>query len=126
MVAAAPCLLSCQHEVPRADEDDIAGIYYLVSVNETAIPGTVAHDGTPLELLSGTFVISDDGTCFSRTRFVAPDGQQITREVSADYEVQNSRLSMQWEGAGVTEGTVQGDVFVMDNHGMIFEYTRRP
>jgi hypothetical protein len=48
----------------------------------------------------------------------------MTREVYAKYRVQNSRLIMQWEGAGITEGTVEGDTFVMDNHGMIFEYAR--
>ncbi len=125
-IAAALVLVSCQHSVQRADESDVAGIYYLVSVDETAIPGAVSHRGTPLELLSGTFIISDDGTCFSRTRFVAPDGNETTREVYANYQVNDSQLIMQWEGAGVTEGTVKGDVFVMDNHGMIFEYSRRP
>ena len=126
LVAVALVLVSCQQDLQRTDGSDIAGIYYLVEVDGTAIPGTVSHNGTPLDLRSGTFIISDDGTCFSRTRFVAPDGNEVTREVNADYEGQGSQLVMQWEGAGVTEGTVQGDVFVMDNHGMIFEYSRRP
>lgn len=126
LIAAALFLVSCQHDLQRADESQIAGIYYLVKVAGTAIPSTVSHDGAPLKVLSGTFIIGADGTCFSRTRFVAPDGNEITREVNADYRIQDSRLIMQWEGAGVTEGTVQGDVFVMDNHGTIFEYSRRP
>ena len=124
LIAATLALVSCQQNLQRADESDIAGIYYLLKVDGTAIPGTVLHDGKPLKVLSGTFIISKDGTCFSRTRFVAPDGNETTREVDADYRVQGPQLIMQWEGAGVTEGTVQGDNFVMDNHGMIFEYSR--
>ena len=125
LIAAALALVSCEQNLQRPDESNVAGIYYLVMVDGTAIPVTVSHDGTPLKVLSGTFIISKDGTCFSRTRFVAPDGNETTREVDADYRVQGSQLIMQWEGAGTTEGTVQGDVFVMDNHGMIFEYSRR-
>jgi len=125
LIAAALALVSCQQNLQRPDENNIAGIYYLVKVDGTAIPVTVSHDGTPLIVLSGTFIISKDRTCFSRTRFVAPDGKEMTREVNADYQVQGSKLIMQWQGAGETEGTVQGDVFIMDNHGMIFEYSRR-
>ena len=50
----------------------------------------------------------------------------MPREVRAKYLVRDSRLIMTWEGAGITEGTVAGDIFVMDNHGMMFEYTRNP
>ena len=31
---------------------------------------------------------------------------------------------MQWEGAGTTTGTAQGDNFTMDNEGMIFVYKK--
>ena len=90
------------------------------------MPGTVSHDGVALEVRSGTFIISADGTCFSSMRFTVPGGEDVTREVHAQYVARDFRLIMTWEGAGITEGTVEGDIFVMDNHGMIFEYTRNP
>ena len=31
---------------------------------------------------------------------------------------------MQWQGAGTTTGTIDGETFSMDNHGMIFTYSR--
>jgi hypothetical protein len=119
-------LAACQEVVRPVDKNDITGIYYLLKVDDTALPGTVYHDDVALEIRSGTFIISADGTCFSRTRFTAPGGEEVTREVHAQYVVRDSRLIMTWEGAGMTEGTVEGDNFVMDNHGMIFEYTRNP
>ncbi len=124
LAVVALFLVACQHGLERVNDNDITGIYYLAKVDGSAVPTTVSHDGVELQTLSGTFVISEDGTCFSRTRFVPPDGTEITREVYAKYQVQDSRLIMQWEGAGVTEGTIEGDTFVMDNHGMIFQYKR--
>ena len=129
MVVAMITILSiaaCQQTVMPVDGSVITGIYYLLKVDGTEIPGTVMHDDTPLEIHSGTFFISDDGTCFTTTRFTPPGREEETREVHAKYVVQDSRIIMKWEGAGTTEGTVEGDIFIMDNHGMIFEYTRSP
>ena len=120
------CLTACQGAVRPHDSDHVTGIYYLLKVDGNPVPGTVSHDGAALELHSGTFIISEDGTCFSRTRFISPAGEEVIREVRAHYVVEGSRLIMKWEGAGTTEGTVENDIFIMDNHGMIFEYTRNP
>lgn len=124
VLVCAILLAACQGVV----QDDIAGamsgIYYLVKVDGVAIPGKVYHDGVPLEVASGVFIISTDGTCLSKTRFVTPGGEALTREVQASYRIEGSRLVMQWAGAGTTEGSVDGNTFVMDNHGMIFEYHR--
>ena len=119
-------LAACQQTVRHVDGGDITGIYYLLKVDGTTMPGTVMHDGAPMSIHSGTFFINDDGTCFSRTRFTPTGREEETREVHAKYEVQDSRLIMKWEGAGTTEGKLEGDIFTMDNHGMIFEYTRSP
>lgn len=121
---AALFLVACQGVVQSVNRNDITGIYYLVKVDGSAIPATVSHDGVPLHISSGTFFISADGTCFSRTHFVPPGGVETTREVNATYKRDGSRLTMKWHNAGITEGTVEGDTFVMDNHGMIFEYAR--
>ena len=123
VLAAALLLFACQG-MPGVDGTDVTGIYYLARVDGLAVPADVTHDGAVLHVQSGTFIISDDGTCFSRTHFVAPDGTPTMREVDADYRIDNGRLIMQWKGAGITEGTVEGDTFVMDNHGMVFEYAK--
>ncbi len=53
-----------------------------------------------------------------------PSGQPQSREVSATYTRDGSRLTMQWQGAGVTIGTIEGDTFTMDNEGQIFLYRK--
>ena len=118
-------LAACQEVIRPVGGNDIAGIYYLFMVDGTELPGTVSHDGTAMEIRSGTFMISEDGTCYSTTRFAIPGGKEMTRKVRAKYVVRDTQLIMQWEGAGTTEGTVSGDIFTMDNHGMIFKYTRK-
>lgn len=114
----------CQSDVTKIDDSDITGIYYLVKVDGAEIPAKIFHDGVPMHILSGTFIISTDGTCFSRMRFVAPQGEETIREVNAKFRVDEEKIIMQWENAGVTEGTVTGDTFTMDNHGTIFEYKK--
>lgn len=125
-IIAAVFLVACQTGMEAADGTDISGIYYLMEVDGSAVPAKVSHDGQALEVNSGIFMISDNKTCFSRTRFVPPDGNEITREVKARYRIKDSRLIMKWENAGTTEGTVEGDIFTMDNHGMIFVYSKKP
>lgn len=122
MLAVPGCLA-----LDTSDSDNpVTGIYYLVKVDGSGVPTDVSHDGTMLHVRSGVFIISDDGSCFSRTHFIPPGGEEIIREVHASFIADESRLVMKWEGAGVTEGTVAGKTFTMDNHGVIFEYVRRP
>ncbi len=124
MLVVALFAYGCQGSTGSATQDEVTGIYYLVRVDGSEAPAAVHHDGTMMEVRSGTLIISDDGTCFSRTRFTPHGGEEMTREAYAKYKVEGSRLFMKWKGAGTTEGTVQGDTFVMNNHGMIFEYAK--
>jgi len=103
---------------------DIAGSYTLVSINGTPLPFTVTHEGPGIQVTSGTFTIRPDGTCASVTAFVMPSGQAQSREVSATYTRDGSKLTMQWQGAGVTNGTIEGDTFTMDNEGQLFLYRK--
>lgn len=119
-------LAACQEAIRPVGDNDITGIYYLLKVDGSEIPGTVSHDGTAMEIVSGTFIISADGTCLSIMHFSVSGSEEMTREVRAKYVVRDARLIMTWEGAGTNEGAVAGDIFTMDNHGMIFEYTRNP
>lgn len=104
--------------------DGPAGEYALVSVNGNRVPTSVSHDGVTLQVRSGTFTINADGTCSSKTVFVPPSGSEVAREVTATYTKVGSTLIMQWQGAGTTVGTIQGNTFTMDNEGMAFVYTR--
>jgi len=103
---------------------DIAGSYTLVSINGTPLPFTVTHEGPGIQVTSGTFTIRPDDTCASVVAFLMPSGQAQSREVSATYTRDGSKLTMQWQGAGVTICTVEGDTFTMDNEGQLFLYRR--
>lgn len=112
-------------EAEQAAPIDVAGVYQLMTVNAARLPAAVLHGTTNITVNSGTFTITADGTCASMTKFVVPSGAEIKREVNAKYTQDGDELRMQWEGFGTTIGKVKGDVFKMDNEGMIFEYRRQ-
>ena len=117
-------LSACSPEAKVANGGDPTGVYTLVSVNGNVVPASVSHDGTALQVRSGTFIIKADGTCGTKTVFVPPSGSEVAREVSATYTRKGSNLTMQWRGAGTTTGTVEGNTFTMDNEGMVFVYKK--
>jgi hypothetical protein len=117
-------LSGCEPESNDAGGGDPAGVYALVSVNGSQVPASVTHDGVALQVRSGTFTLKADGTCGTQTVFVPPSGQEATREVSATYTRQGAELTMQWQGAGHTTGTLEGNTFTMDNEGMVFVYRK--
>lgn len=103
---------------------EIGGTYTLLSINGKTLPFTVTHEGPGIQVTSGTFTIRPDGTCASVVAFVMPSGQAQSREVSATCTRDGSKLTMQWQGAGVTNGTIEGDTFTMDNEGQLFLYRK--
>ncbi len=103
--------------------DDIAGRYQLDSVNGLVVPATIAHGGN-IRVLKGEFIIRSDGTMQSITTFKPPSGGKITRKVNAAATRDGNQLFMQWQGAGSTAGTLQGQTFTHDNAGMILVYSR--
>ena len=124
MLAAGLVLSACSnHESERVD---LPGKYDLVSVDGNVVPAKVSHEGTELQVLSGTFTFNDDGTCSSKMIFVPPSGPEATREVSATYTREGSKLTMKWEGAGTTTGTIEGDTFTMNNEGMVLVFRKAP
>lgn len=118
------CMAGCSKQKPALQSDEPAGAYALVSVNGNQVPADVDHDGVTLKVLSGMFTINDDGTCRSKTVFVVPSGTETEREVNATYTQDGPTLTMQWEGAGMTVGVVEGNTFTMDNEGMVFVYSK--
>jgi hypothetical protein len=123
--AAAPAPL--RTAAPAAAQPaDISGTYTLVSVNGSALPYTMTHEPPGVRVTSGSFRIDADGTCTSDVSFVLPSGEAMSRPVSATWTRDGTRLTMSWQGAGVTNGTVEGDTFTMDNEGQIFVYRKSP
>jgi hypothetical protein len=124
LLTAGLLLSACKPEAKVAKDVDPTGVYALVSVNGNQVPASVSHDGTALQVRSGTFTIKADGTCSTKTVFVPPSGSEVAREVSATYTKEGSKLTMQWKGAGTTTGTIEGKTFKMDNEGMVFVYRK--
>jgi hypothetical protein len=114
----------CKQEAKVATDANAAGTYALVSVDGKKVPCDVQHEGHALAVKSGSFIINPDGTCSSKVIFGPPSGGDATREVKATYTRQGSKLTMQWEGAGTTTGSVEGDTFTMNNEGMVFAYRK--
>jgi hypothetical protein len=97
------------------------GTYALVTVDGNKVPCTVQHEGHTMTVNSGSFIINADGTCSSKM-FLA--GRDAAIEVKATYTREGPKLTMQWQGAGMTIGTVDGDTFTMNNEGMVFVYKK--
>jgi hypothetical protein len=119
-------LSACKPASSVATGSDPAGVYVLVSVSGNKVPGSVTNtqDGVVLQVHSGTFTIKADGTCGTKTIFVPPGGGEQTQEVSATYTKEGSKLTMQWQGAGMTTGTIDGNTFTMENEGMVLVYRK--
>ena len=105
---------------PAADTNPV-GTYALVTVDGNKVPCTVQHEGHTMTIKSGGFIINADGTCSSKM-FLA--GRDAAIEVKAAYTREGPKLTMQWQGAGMTIGTVEGDTFTMNNEGMVFAYRK--
>ncbi len=105
---------------------DIVGTYTLVSINGSPLPYVVTHEPPGVTVTSGAFTINADGTCVSRIAFTMPSGQATSREVGATWTREGSKLTMAWQGAGTTTGTVEGGTFTMENEGQLFAYRRAP
>ena len=97
------------------------GTYTLVTVDGNKVPYTVQHEGHTMTINSGSFIINADGTCSSKMSLA---GRDAPIEVKATYTREGPKLTMQWQGAGMTIGTVEGDTFTMNNEGMVFAYRK--
>jgi hypothetical protein len=123
--ALAVGCVGCGEKAKVAEQVNPAGVYTLVSVDGKNVPCTVSHQGHEVDVKSGVFTINAEGTCSSDINFSIPSGGENRRAVKATYTLERSTLTMKWEGAGMTIGTVEGDTFTMNNEGMIFSYRRQ-
>jgi len=124
-ICVATCFVSaCKKQEVGSGTDGFTGVYTLISVNGNPVPSSITHQGVTLSVRSGTFTINADGTCISKTVFAPPSGSEVAREVSATYTKDGATLTMKWKNAGTTTGTVEGNMFTMDNEGMVFVYKK--
>ena len=117
-------LSACKKEAIVTEQPELTGTYALITVNGTKVPATVSHDGANLQVRSGSFTFKADGTCGTKTIFVPQSGTEATREASATYTRDGSKLTMRWQAAGTTDGTVAGNTFTMTNEGMVLVYQK--
>jgi hypothetical protein len=101
-----------------------AGVYALVSVDGKTVPGTINHEGTAMDISSGSFTITTNGQCFCRMIVSVGDRKNITCDTRATYTLKGAELTMQWQGAGQTTGVIAGRTFTMGNEGMAFVYRK--
>ena len=125
VLALAGCKPAAKAVPDKAVADiNPAGVYTLASVDGKPVPCALTHEGMTMTVKSGGFTIGADGTCSSKMNVSVLSHGDIDREVKATYTRQGARLTMQWEGAGTTIGTVDGNKFTMDNEGMVFAYQK--
>jgi hypothetical protein len=115
---------STNSEQKAAADTNPFGTYTLVSVNGNTLPYALQHEGATPTIKSGSFIINSNGTCISKVNFSMPSGGDNSREVKATYTQEGQKFTMKWEGAGMTVGTVQSNMFTMDNEGMVFAYRK--
>ncbi len=105
---------------PAADINPV-GTYTLATVDGKKVPCTVQHEGHTMTIKSGSFIINADGTCSSK---MSLEGRDAAIEVKATYTREGPKLTMKWQGAGMTIGTVEGDTFTMNNEGLVLAYRK--
>ena len=117
-------LTGCQGATALAARNHPAGLYRLVSIDGKMIPCDLSHEGASLVVQSGSISFNADGTCRSLTVFSVPPRRDIHREVNATYTQNGKELAIQWLGAGTTKGRLNGNVFTMNNEGLILVYRK--
>lgn len=117
--------VSASENQQTKQDTTFAGTYKLFSVNGNKVPATLSHDDVKFQVTSGSFIIKANGTCISKMNFIPPDAPaEVTREVKATFVKDGPKMMMQWEGAGQTTGTLEGNTFTMDNEGMVLVYKK--
>ena len=117
-------LTGCKNQTPVTASLNPVGDYTLVSIDGRNVPCNLTHEGAAMIVKSGSFTINADGTCRSFTTFAVPPHPDVHREVKATYTQNGVALVMRWQGAGLTQGQINGNEFTMNNEGMLFSYRK--
>lgn len=103
---------------------DPAGAYTLVSVDGKTVPCIINHEGTAMNVQSGTFTITTNGHITSVMVVSVGDRKNIRCETHATYKAKDSEFTMKWQNAGMTKGRLTGQTFTMTNEGMAYVYRK--
>ncbi len=118
-----PALTGCKNKTVVTGPDPV-GVYTLVSVDGKTLPCTLTHAGTTMNIQSGSFTITAEGKCTSSINLSMGSNQNLTKITQATFTQSGAELTMNWERAGTTRGSVADDTFTMNNEGMIFAYRK--
>lgn len=119
------CALTRSHGQP-ADKATVnpAGTYSLISVDGKAVPCTINHEGTDMNIHSGTFTITTNDQITSVMNISVGEQKDIRIERHATYTQNGAELTMKWQSFGMTKGRVAGQTFIMTNEGMAYIYQK--
>jgi hypothetical protein len=124
LVVLLLCGLARGHAQSATKSNSPTGVYSLVSVDGKDVPCTIKHEGTAMNVHSGTFTISTNGQVTSVMTVSVGDRKNARIETHATYTVKESELTMKWQNAGTTKGRVAGQTFTMTNEGMVYVYKK--
>lgn len=120
LLVAALSLFACSREA-----FDHTGTYSMVSIDDNELPYAPAHQGqTGPEIVSGSLTLNADGTFAFSMSYRNPSGAIGENNLDGTYTVEGSEFRLQWQGAGVTLGTLDGDRFSFNNEGMVFTFQK--
>jgi hypothetical protein len=103
---------------------EVAGTFELVTVDGNPVPYAPSHEGGAPEVLSSTLILNTDGTFQMTMTYATSPGNSITRDFSGSYTLEGDNLHFEWEGAGTTPGTLNGDTLTFTNEGVVFAYSK--
>lgn len=126
LVVSALALLAvgCQQQPKSSTPPDATGTYTLATVGGQKLPCTPPHQGGAPEVRAGSITLQADGTFTSTMTYAGPGGQAGSRDFSGTYTRQGSSFKLQWKGAGTTTATLDGNIFTMNNEGLLFAYRK--
>jgi hypothetical protein len=110
------------------------GTYRLVSIDGHPVPYAPvdphgpAHASPGPEIVTGTIVLGADGTFRSTMAYrIERDGsiRAMEREFTGTWVREGPGYRLDWDGAGQTPATLEGDTFTYDNVGMLLAYRRQ-
>lgn len=112
----------CTSNPPNTGPGDT---YNLVSVDGHALPYAPMHGGQRVpEVVSGSITLNGNGTFVSSMSYAKPSGETFGREFKGTYTQKGAEYILNWEGAGKTSVTIEGNTLTMNNEGMPFVYEK--
>lgn len=102
-----------------------ADAYKLVTVDRHPVPYAPMHQGQQApEIVSSTIALNNDGTFRAAMTYGMPGGGSTSRYSNGTYAKNETGFAFNWEGAGQTNVTIEGNKLTMDNEGMLFVYQK--